>query len=78
MLGHFDYEVALEILGQSQQLLVQARYDESNKENPNPELLKFLRSRMAVVDELMDNLKPDDEYLINRILDKNDVLRKLL
>jgi hypothetical protein len=33
---------------------------------------------MAVVDELMDNLKPDDEYLINRILDKNDVLRKLL
>ena len=48
------------------------------KENPNPELLKFLRSRMAVVDELMDNLKPDDEYLINRILDKNDVLRKLL
>ena len=45
---------------------------------PNPELLKFLRSRMAVVDELMDNLKPDDEYLINRILDKNDVLRKLL
>lgn len=44
----------------------------------NPELLKFLRSRMAVVDELMDNLKPDDEYLINRILDKNDVLRKLL
>ena len=45
---------------------------------PNPELLKFLRSRMDVVDELMDNLKPDDEYLINRILDKNDVLRKLL
>lgn len=48
------------------------------KKKPNPELLKFLRSRMAVVDELMDNLKPDDEYLINRILDKNDVLRKLL
>ena len=78
MLGHFDYEVALEILGQSQQPLVQARYDECNKENPNPELLKFIRCRMAAVDELMDNLKPDDEYLIKRILDKNDVLRKLL
>lgn len=78
MLGHFDYEVALEILGQSQQPLVQARYDESNKENPNPELLKFIRSRMAAVDELINNLKPDDEYLIKRILDKNDVLRKLL
>ena len=78
MLGDFDYEVALEILGQSQQPLVQARYDECNKENPNPELLKFLRSRMAVVDELMSNLKPDDEYVIKRILDKNDVLRKLL
>lgn len=78
MLGDFDYEVALEILGQSQQPLVQARYDESNKENPNPELLEFLRSRMAAVDELINNLKPDDEYLIKRILDKNDVLRKLL
>ena len=33
MLGHFDYEVALEILGQSQQSLVQARYDEYNKKN---------------------------------------------
>ena len=31
MLGHFDYEVALEILGQSQQSLVQVRYDEYNK-----------------------------------------------
>jgi hypothetical protein len=78
MLGDFDYEVALEILGQSQQPLVQARYDESNKENPNPELLKFIRNRMAAVDELINNLKPDDEYLIKRILDKNDVLRKLL
>ena len=45
---------------------------------PNPELLKFLRSRMAVVDKLMYNLKPDDKNLINRILDKNDFLRKLL
>ena len=78
MLGDFDYEVALDILGQSQQPLVQARYDECNKENPNPELLEFLRSRMAAVDELINNLKPDDEYLIKRILDKNDVLRKLL
>ena len=34
MLGHFDYEVALEILGQSQQSLVQARYDEYNKRKP--------------------------------------------
>ena len=34
MLGDFDYEVALEILGQSQQPLVQARYDECNKRKP--------------------------------------------
>lgn len=78
MLGNFDYEVALEILGQSKQPLIQMRYDEMKKENPNQDLLKFVQKRLNAINELMDELNPEDEYLILRILDKSDDLRKIV
>ena len=78
MLRRFDYEIALELLGQSKQPLVQMRYDEMKKENPNQDLLNFVQKRLNAINELMDELNPEDEYLILRILDKNDDLRKLV
>ena len=78
MLRRFDYEIALELLGQSKQPLVQMRYDEMKKENPNQDLLNFVQKRLNAINELMDELNPEDEYLILRILDKNDDLRELV
>lgn len=78
MLEPYEYEVAIEILGQSKQPLVNEWHKEFNKSNPDEKYLKFLEARQFVVDELMDELEPKDEYLIKRILDKNDVFRSLL
>ncbi len=41
-MGFFDYEVALEILGQSKQPLVSALFNEQNRENPDQKLIAFL------------------------------------
>ena len=78
MLRRFDYEIPFEFLGQRKQPLVQMRYDEMKKENPNQDLLNFVQKRLNAINELMDELNPEDEYLILRILDKNDDLRKLV
>lgn len=67
-MGFFDYEVALEILGQSKQPLVSALFDEYNKENPDQKLITFLEQKKAAIDDLMEELSPDDEYLIKLIL----------
>jgi epsilon_2 antitoxin len=67
-MGFFDYEVALEILGQSKQPLVSALFDEYNKENPDQKLITFLEQKKAAIDDLMEDLSPDDDYLIKLIL----------
>ena len=67
-MGFFDYEVALEILGQSKQPLVSALFDEYNKENPDQKLISFLEQKKAAIDDLMEDLSPDDDYLIKLIL----------
>lgn len=44
-MGFFDYEVALEILGQSKQPLVSALFNEQNRENPDQKLIAFLEQK---------------------------------
>lgn len=78
MLKPYEFEVAIEILGQSKQPLVNEIDIEEDRENPDEKYLKFLYAREALVENLLDELEPSDEYLVKRILDKNDILRKLL
>lgn len=78
MIEPYEYEVAIEILGQSKQPLVNEIHEERKKNIPNEQYLKFLKARKAVIDSLIDELDPKNEYLIKRILDKNDVLRNIL
>ncbi len=59
-MGFFDYEVALEILGQSKQPLVSALFNEQNRENPDQKLIAFLEQKKAAIDDLMEELDPDD------------------
>lgn len=81
ILKDVDYEVALEILGQSKAPFVNARYEEwqKPKEEQNQKLLNFLNAKMNVIDDLMDDLDPfdpKDAPLIKAILDpKNTVFR---
>jgi hypothetical protein len=62
-MGFLDYEVALEILGQSKQPLVSALFNERNRENPDQKLIAFLEQKKAAVDDLMEELDPDKENL---------------
>ncbi|MCS4534655.1 hypothetical protein [Neisseria montereyensis] len=78
MLEPFDYEVAIEILGQSQQGLVNEIFRERKRDKPNEKYLQFLSARKALIYDLLDGLNLDDEYIIKRLLDKDDVIRKLL
>ena len=76
-MGFFDYEVALEILGQSKQPLVSGLFNERNRENPDPKLIAFLKKKKEAIDDLMEELDPDDEYLIKLILNPEyTVMRK--
>ena len=76
-MGFFDYEVALEILGQSKQPLVSALFNEQNRENPDQKLIAFLEQKKAAIDDLMEELDPDDEYLIKLFLNPEyTVMRK--
>ena len=70
-MNFFDYEVALEILGQSKQPLVSSLFNERNKENPDKKMISFLEQKKAAIDDLMENLSPNDENLIKQILDPN-------
>lgn len=73
-MNFFDYEVALEILGQSKQPLVSSLFNEKNKENPDTKMISFLEQKKAAIDDLMENLSPNDENLIKQILDPNSML----
>lgn len=66
------YEVALEILGQTKAPYVNAIFEEMRKENPNQRYLDFLEEKKWAIDRLLDDLSPDDKYLIGKILDPNN------
>lgn len=69
MLEPFDYEVAIEILGQGKAPLVNALDKEYDKSEPNETYIRFLENKKAAIDQLMSELDSKDEYLIKMILD---------
>ncbi|ETD72681.1 hypothetical protein V757_02780 [Pelistega indica] len=69
-----DYEVAIEVLGQSKAPWVNAYWEEKDKSEPNKKLLDFYESKKLATDLLMDNLSPEDTDVIAQILDPNNKL----
>ena len=63
-----SYEVALEVLGQSRQPLMAAIREERAKARPSQTLIRYCESRLAAIDEIQDELAPDDRDTIERIL----------
>lgn len=47
-----DYEVAIEVLGQSLQPLITALADERQKAAPSPALVQYLEGRIASIEQL--------------------------
>jgi hypothetical protein len=70
------YEVALEVLGQSLQPFARAIEVERSKAQPSAEFIRYCEMRMKAIDELQDELKPEDRATIDAILDpKNPLFR---
>lgn len=70
------YEVALEVLGQSMQPLLNAIEDEEEKPNPSEAFIRYCNMRIAAITELQYNLDPSDKDTIERIFNspRNDAL----
>jgi hypothetical protein len=66
-----SYEVAVEILGQSRQPIMNAIREEKAKPQPSTVLIKYLEDRLSAIDALQDNLTVSDVSTIEKILDKN-------
>lgn len=67
-----DFEVAMDILGQSMQPALRALNEERAKEKPCQAYIDFCKARMSAVHNLRENLTLDDTEIIKRILDRND------
>ena len=65
------FEVALEILGQSKAPFVNEIYREEQKDKPNELKIRFLEERKRAINNLMDDLMPDDLELIAEIFGEN-------
>ena len=65
-----NYEVALELLGQSLQPFMQAIYEEKQKPTPSQAFIRYCAERMAAISELQSELHPSDLDTIKRILSK--------
>lgn len=61
------YEVALEILGQSMQPLLNAIEDEEKKLIPSEEFIRYCNMRIATITHLQDELDPSNKDTIERI-----------
>ena len=66
-----NYEVALEVLGQSLQPFMQAIYEENQKTKPSKPFIQYCQDRMAALSELQNELTPNDLDTIERILSKD-------
>jgi hypothetical protein len=62
------FEVALEILGQSKAPFVNGIHIEKQKEKPNQVKIQFLKERERAINNLMDELMPNDIELVEEIL----------
>lgn len=67
-------EVAIEILGQMKQPLIQAMELEKGKENPSAALLEYWRGRKALLSNLQQNLRIGDVRAIELIADKSNLI----
>lgn len=70
-----SYEVALEVLGQSRQPLMQAIHEERQKAEPSQSYIRYCEARLSAINELQDNLKPSDMPTIERILSKDSTFQ---
>ncbi len=66
------YEVALEVLGQDLQPLMEAIRLQKARSKPSKAAIKYLEMRIAAIDELQQELRPADLDTINQILDPNN------
>lgn len=69
-----DYEVALEVLGQSRQPWMSELAQEQTRPNPSKSFIAYCNARLSAIDELQDELRLDDVDTVARILDKNSKL----
>ena len=69
-----NYEVALEVLGQSRQPFMEAIRLEKGRDIPSLAYIHYCEARLAAIDELQSELQPSDESTITKILDKNNGL----
>jgi hypothetical protein len=70
------YEVALEVLGQSRQPLMQAIRKEKEKTSPSLAFIRYCEMRLDAIDELQDELQPEDITTIEQIFAKDSALFK--
>ncbi|MCL2658433.1 MAG: antitoxin [Betaproteobacteria bacterium] len=66
-----QYEVALDVLGESKQPIMSAIVDERRKAAPSQAFIRYCEMRLDALDELQDNLEPTDTDTVQRILDVN-------
>ncbi|HFC3932214.1 TPA: hypothetical protein ACFI9R_002297 [Neisseria gonorrhoeae] len=67
-----NYEVALELLGDSMRPLIQARESEFVKDKPNQAFIEYCTARLEAIDMLRDSLSPEDTDIIARIFNLDD------
>jgi len=65
------YEVALEVLGQGRQPFMKAIREEKAKLSPDQSFIKYCEMRLAAIDEMLDELKPENTDTIERIIAKD-------
>ena len=56
-----NYEVALEVLGQSRQPFMQAIHLERQQPMPSQAFIKFCQARLSAIDDLQEELQPTDQ-----------------
>ena len=69
-----QYEVALEILGQERQPLMNAIRNEKAKPTPSAQIIQYFEARLAALDELQQNLRVADLSAIEQVLDPSNRL----
>ena len=63
-----NYEVALEVLGQSRQPFMAAIRQEQAKGAPSQPFVRYCEARLRAIDDLQDELEPHDRDTVERIL----------
>jgi hypothetical protein len=63
-----NYEVALEVLGQSRQPFMAAIREEQAKVTPSQPFIRYCEARLRAIDDLQDELEPSDHDTVDRIL----------